>query len=581
MRFKHSLLVLAIAGTLSACGGSSDSSTPDNTSGGDNTDGDNTGTTTAVVTEGVITGFGSVYVNGQRYGSDNAAIAVGNSPAADEAQLKVGMVVTVAASASDNGDDPEAEQITYEESLQGPVAFIDTEAEQIEVLGQTVIYDDLTEFEGTDIQTLTLGEFVEISGYINENGDFYATLVELEDEETEIKLKGNVANLDTDATTFTLGDLTINYSAAQFDDMAAEDLADGLFVKVEGSEYNSETMTLTAATIENKEDADLDEDTDEITIAGIVKNYDTEAGTFRVNQYNFTLAENTEFEDGTADTLTNGILVKVKAAVDGEQLIAEEVEFKARDARSKVEGQVTDIDAEAMTFVLNNTTFIATSETQYEDESDTDERRFTFDNIAVNDWLKVLSRQDEEGNTIALKVKRINENEREGEVKGRATDVTTDGMKVANIAVTFDAETEFKNDDGDLSPEGFVELVGSLNAVIVEVEGGYVDGSLLATEVEIENTSEDDDDRPDNTGRAEFKGAIESIEADLIFVNGNELRLTSDAEYELNDDSVDYQTFYNALAVDTVVKIEGVWVEESYILVKEAEVETKDNDSEE
>ena len=39
-----------------------------------------------------------MYVNGQRYGSDNAAIAVGNSPAADEAQLRVGMVVTVAAS---------------------------------------------------------------------------------------------------------------------------------------------------------------------------------------------------------------------------------------------------------------------------------------------------------------------------------------------------------------------------------------------------------------------------------------------------------------------------------------------------
>ena len=98
MRFQHSLLVLAIAGALSACGGSSDSSTPDNNTGGDNTGGDNTGSTTTVVTEGVITGFGSVYVNGQRYGSDNAAIAVGNSPAADEAQLRVGMVVTVAAS---------------------------------------------------------------------------------------------------------------------------------------------------------------------------------------------------------------------------------------------------------------------------------------------------------------------------------------------------------------------------------------------------------------------------------------------------------------------------------------------------
>ncbi|ATZ72683.1 hypothetical protein CWC33_02795 [Idiomarina sp. X4] len=584
MRFKHSLLVLAIAGALSACGGSSDSSTPDSNTGGDDTGGDNTGSTTTVVTEGVITGFGSVYVNGQRYGSDNAAIAVGNSPAADEAQLRVGMVVTVAASASDNGEDPEAEQIIYEESLQGPVAFIDREAEQIEVLGQTVIYDDLTEFEATDLNTLTVGDFVEISGYVNENGNFYATLVELEDDETEVKLKGNIANLDTDAQTFTLGELTINYSTAEFDDMTMDDLADGLFVKVEGETFDSETMTLTADEVESKEQSDIDEDTDEVTIAGIVKNYDEEAGTFSVNQYDFVVSDSTEFEDGTADTLANGIIVKVEAVLDGEQLVAEEVEFKARDARSKVEGQVTDIDTEAMTFVLNNTTFTVTSETQYEDESDLDERRFTFDNIEVNDWLKVISRQDEEGNAIALKVKRINEEAREGEVKGRAADVTEDGMTVANVAVTFDDNTEFENDDGSLSLERFVALAETQNAVIVEVEGEYVDGSLVAAEVDVENVSggdDDDDDRPDNTGKAEFKGAIESIEGDLIFVNGKELRFTDDTEFELNDENVDLQTFYNALEVGTVIEIEGVWVDETYIEVKEAEVENEEDDSEE
>ena len=571
MRFQHSLLVLAIAGALSACGGSSSS---DSTGGGNNND-DNTSTT--VVTEGVITGFGSVYVNGQRYGSDNATIAVGNSPAADEAQLRVGMVVTVAASASDNGEDPEAEQITYEESLQGPVAFIDREAEQIEVLGQTVIYDDLTEFEATDLDTLTVGDFVEISGYVNENGDFYATLVELENDETEVKLKGNVANLDTDAQTFTLGELTIDYSAAEFDDMTTEDLADGLFVKVEGKTFDSETMTLTADEVENKEQSDIDENTDEVTIAGIVKNYDEEAGTFSVNQYDFVVSDSTEFEDGTADTLANGIIVKVEAVLDGDQLVAEEVEFKARDARSKVEGQVTDIDAEAMTFVINDTTFTVTSETQYEDESDLDERRFTFDNIEVNDWLKVVSRQDEEGNAIALKVKRIEEDDLEAEVKGRVSAVTTEGMTVANTSVTFD-NTEFENDDGTISLEDFITLVESRNAVIVEVEGSYVDGSLVATEVEVENVSGEGDDngRPDNTGKAEFKGAVESIEGDAVFVNGKELRFAEDAELELNDQEVDVVTFIEALEIGTVIEIEGVWVEETFIEVKEAEVENED-----
>ncbi|MCK7459164.1 hypothetical protein [Idiomarina aminovorans] len=73
MRFKQSLLVLAISGALTACGGSSGDSATDSTpGGGNNTDDGTATTTTTVVSEGVITGFGSVYVNGKRYRSESA-----------------------------------------------------------------------------------------------------------------------------------------------------------------------------------------------------------------------------------------------------------------------------------------------------------------------------------------------------------------------------------------------------------------------------------------------------------------------------------------------------------------------------
>jgi len=582
MRFKQSLLVLAISAALTACGGSSSDPTSDNTSGDNNND-DTSTTTTTVVSEGVITGFGSVYVNGQRYRSENAEIAVGNSPAADEAQLKVGMVVTVAASASDDGEDPDAQQIRYEEHLQGPVSFIDREAEQIEVLGQTILFDDLTEFDETDIETLSVGDFIEVSGYINDEGSFYATLVELETEETEIKLKGEIANLDTDAQTFSLAELTIDYSAAEYEDMTADDLADGLFVKVEGDDFDGDTLTLTASSIENKEENDIDNDAEEVTIAGIVKDYDSESGVFSVNRYEFTLNDDTEFDDGSLDTLANGVIVKVEGRFESEQLIAEEIEFKATDARSKTEGQVTDLNADNETFVIDNTTFSVTPETQYEDESGLDERSFTFDDIAVNDWLKVISRQDDQGNTVALKVKRIDQEDREGEIKGRVSDVTAEGITIANVAVAFNENTEFEGEDDDISVERFIELVQSNPAVIVEVEGEYDGDTLIAAEVEVETVGgqdgdDDGDDNDDSTGKAEFEGEIESIEGDSVFVNGNELRFSQDTEFELNDEEVDLQTFYDALEVGVVVEIEGVWVDQSYIRVTEAELETDDDE---
>lgn len=571
MRFKQSLLVLAISGALTACGGSSSDSDNNDTSSGNNND----NTTTTVVSEGVITGFGSVYVNGQRYRTENAEIAVGDSPAADEAQLKVGMVITVAASASDNGEDPEAQQIRYEEHLQGPISFINRSQEQIEVLGQTVVFDELTEFEDTDINTLAVGNFIEISGYINDEGNFYATLVELETEETEIKLKGEVANLDTNAQTFTVSELTVNYSSAEFDDMAASDLADGLFIKVEGEQYDSETRTLTATEIENKESNDIDDDVNEITIAGIVKDYDSDAGSFTVNRYEFVLNDETEFEDGSLDTLTNGVVVKVEGRFENDQVIAEEVEFKAKDARSKLEGQVTDVNAESETFAINDTTFSVTPETQYEDNSDLDERRFTFDDIAANDWLKVISRQDNQGNTLALKVKRINQEDREGEVKGRVSNVTLDGMTIANITISFTESTEFDSDDGEITAESFVALADRQEALIVEVEGQYDGDVLVASEVEVEAADRDDDFE---VGRAEFEGAIESIDGDSLVVNGNELRFTENTDFELNEETVNLQSFFNAIEVGAVIEIEGVWVDQSYIQVTEVEIETNDDE---
>lgn len=573
MRFKQSLLVLAISGALTACGGSSSDSSNNDTSNGNNND--DTSTTTTVVSEGVITGFGSVYVNGKRYRTESAEIAVGDSPAAEEAQLKMGMVVTIAASASGNGEDPEAQQIRYEEHLQGPVSFINRSQEQIEVLGQTISFDELTEFEDTDINTLAVGNFIEVSGYINDEGNFYATLVELEAEETEIKLKGEVSNLDTNAQTFSISELTVDYSSAEFDDMAASDLADGLFIKVEGEQYDSETRTLTATEIENKENNDIDENVNEITIAGIVRDYDSNAGVFSVNRYEFALNDDTDFEGGSASTMANGIVVKVEGHFEDDQLVAEEIEFKVKDARSKSEGQVTGINAENETFVINDTTFSVRPETQYEDESDLDERRFSFNSIAVNDWLKVISRQDSQGNALALKVQRVDENDLEGEAKGRATNVTLDGMTVAGVNVSFNETTEFDTDDGEITVEEFVALAESQQALIVEVEGEYNGNVLIAEEVEVEATDRDGDFE---VGRVEFEGAIESIDGDSVFVNGSELRFTENTDFELNDQEISLQNFFAAIEVGAVIEVEGLWVDRTYINVTEVELETNDEE---
>ena len=578
MRFAKSLIALTVTTALTACGGSgsSDNNVSNPPPGDDNTG----GTSTTVYTEGVITGFGSVYVNGQRYRSENADIALANNPAATESDLKVGMVVSLAASSSDNGD-PEATAIRYEEHLQGPISFIDTEAEVIEVLGQQVVYNDLTEFDEVELADLTVGDIIEVSGYINEDGEFYATRIELENDEDELKLKGDVSELDTTAQTFTINELTIDYSGAEFDDMSADELEDGLYVKVEGTEFDAETLTLIATDVENKDnDAEDFDDADEIKISGIVSNYDETAGTFEVNQYSFTVNGDTEFEHGSADRLTNGVRVKVEAEYDGEQLIAEEIEFIAKDARQVSEGQVTELDAEAQAFVLNGITFVVDDDTSYLDTSGQGTRTFSYDDIAVNDWLKVIAVIDDNGDSVALKIKRTEEDDREGEIKGIASDVSLEGMTVAGVQVAFNEQTEFEDED-HLTPEEFVALFSAETDIEVEVEGEYDGEILIASEVEIEreddddeddNDDGDDDNASDKRGKAEFEGAVESIDGESIVVNGFELRFTSDSELEIDDEEVSLEEFLAALEVGSIIEVEGIWRNQTYVEVKEAEL---------
>jgi len=570
--FKRSLLVIALSSALAACGGS-DSSTDSST--GDNGGGNETASST-IVTEGVITGFGSVYVNGERYRSDNATIALDNAQSGTESDLKVGMVVKMKATRSGN-ETPEASEIEYEEEIQGRVDFIDIDNQAFTVLGQTINFDDVTEFVGVTDSTLAVGDFVEISGYLNEDGEFYATLVELESDEDELKVKGNIAGLDTDAQTFMLGELTIDYSQANFEELTADDLQDGLAIKVEGSQYDSTTDTLIADSIEQK-DSRLDDDVDELEVAGVVGNYDAAAGTFVIKGYQVTLDDDTEFDEGEEADLSNGVRIKVEARNDGESWVAEEIEFQEYRAVGRTEGAVSEIDADNGLITVNGIEFLTTSQTRYKDDSDADLRQFTFDDIAVNDVLRVIAREDQQGQAIALKIKRLDEEDRDGEVKGVPSDISESGFTLAGVEVIINDETRFKTDDSRISLDEFIALFDGDTELRVEVEGEWDGDQLIAHKVEVDLEDDDDadngdDDGDDRQGYTEYEGEVTDVNGEAFTVNGIEARLTTDSELKINDEEVTLQAFVDALAEGVVVEVEGQWQEENYVLVYEAEID--------
>lgn len=118
---------------------------------------------------GVVTGFGSVCVNGLRIGYDEATTVEHDGRAASAKDLAVGHVVRVTAA----GSPLRARRIAIESTLSGPVTRFDAGAGRVWVMGQPV---ELS--RAGRIQPLEPGVRVDVSGQRREDGVVVASRVD-------------------------------------------------------------------------------------------------------------------------------------------------------------------------------------------------------------------------------------------------------------------------------------------------------------------------------------------------------------------------------------------------------------------
>jgi hypothetical protein len=107
-----------------------------------------------------------------------------------QADLKVGMVVTVNGSLSSTGT-RSAATITQEDVVEGAIQSIPAN-DRIVVLGQTVLIDNGT--TPPNISGLVLGDLVEVNGFVTGKGLITATLIEKKSLPSTCEVKGIVEN---------------------------------------------------------------------------------------------------------------------------------------------------------------------------------------------------------------------------------------------------------------------------------------------------------------------------------------------------------------------------------------------------
>jgi hypothetical protein len=291
---------------------------------------DRGGVRTPVAAQGPIEAFGSIVIGGVHYDLGGAAVRVDGGLVA-EADLALGQVVTVAGTRAEGETRVRADTVVATTNVQGPVSALDIAAGTVVVLGQPIATTAMTVYMlGTNapsLASLHVGDVVRVSGLVGAAGAVEATRIERRPADSEFRVLGTAANVDTAAARFTLNTLVVSYAAAvAIEDFPRGQPANGDVVVAVGTALGPNGELL-ARTLERR-GAEIEESEGrEIEIEGFITRFVSPLD-FDVAGVLVTTTATTQFEHGSAADLQLDLKVHVKGRVNAaQQLEAREVEI--------------------------------------------------------------------------------------------------------------------------------------------------------------------------------------------------------------------------------------------------------------
>lgn len=352
------------------------------------------------VSVGVITGFGSVFVNGVEFDTSHAQINVNESDATEQ-DLSIGMVVAVVGSADRAGVVGKADAVYYESEVRGIVSQNNQDG-TLDIMGQMVKYDTETVFESDDdtvtvIEDIPEGAVVEVSGYRTGDNTLHATHMTLVSNTyttgAELTVKG-VVTTGLSNGKFSMGSLTIAVdSSTQFAGIPNQQLTPGTVIKVKSIRgvLNNELQ----ADIIESGTSDYVSVGDTVDIEGLVMNAGVTPSEFLLNGFRVYFSNQTKFKGGTASDLADG----VKAEVEGMLLTQNEIEAKEisfrQTAKLDLIAPVTSINTVDNQVDMSGVIVKLTNKTLLKDDDKTTKvKKFSLADLNEGDKVKIKAYQD-------------------------------------------------------------------------------------------------------------------------------------------------------------------------------------------
>lgn len=291
---------------------------------------------------------------------------------------------------------------------------------------------------------------------------------------------------------------------------------------------------------------DFDDD-NEVEIEGVVANLDRSAETFTISGFLVDYTTAVGDDDFSLDDLENGLVVEVEGYLDGNTIMAEEIDdeddwFDDDDDDVEISGNIYDYDTVSRQFSLHGVRVQINGGTEFDDIRDS----------SLGDGLFVKVEGDYRNGVLVAE--EIEGRESDAELDGRieSIDLANETMIVSGVNVHITSNTLIDDDDDDDDDRrSRVQDIQSLQAGdYLEIEGrqrSSEGGFLEALSIEREDDDDDDD--------FELEARVTAIGADSITImnlevlrNGYSLsgaqvgdeveieyRQTSGGQYELTD----------------------------------------------
>jgi len=341
---------------------------------------------------GTIETFASVFVNGTRLEIDSQTEIFIDEQTATETDLKVGFVIRVEA----DFDNSIARRIDYIETVRGPLTTIpvinpDTFAGSFDLLGQTVLTNSATIFDGiADVTALAMGNVLDISGVRNSTGAVVARYIQLKlPPISDYRLIGKIDSTDPNTSTFSIGNLVVDYTGADISQLNGGVVEDGIEVRVVGlaSSFVSATPSIEADKITNSVLALGIQNGDSVELEGAVTRFvsisEMEVNGFPVD------ASTAVIEDGNLNDIIPDALLEVEGIVDSADiLIASKVKILPID-NIRIEASVDSIDTLNNTIEVLGRIFQLNQKTQLEDNSSAKISQFSLLDLSPLDWVEL------------------------------------------------------------------------------------------------------------------------------------------------------------------------------------------------